>query len=904
LSTTRARRTAGSAGSSDLASLARLAAASHEAMERDRAAASAAFSEQALHFQTAIDKISQGVCTFSPSGEIVVCNQAYLQMYALSPEIVKPGCTLRRLIEHRRDVGLFEGDIDQYVASILAVVAKGKAETRLRVTPDGRTIKITDNPMPEGGWVVTHEDISERLRADEEEKAKLKAVNELVSVQTLIDWLPDNVWVKDANSRFVISNNATATQIGLAGSADLIGKTDFDLHPAELAKEFVAGEQEIIRSGRPMIDHEEYVVDPSGAKHWMLSTKVPLRDERNEVFGLAGISRDITERKLADAWREGQGQILEMIAMSAPLEEVLEHLMHLVESQLAGIAGSVLLLDKDGVHLRHGAAPSLPKDLTRAIDGVRIGPSVGSCGTAVHRREAVIVSDVMRDPLWEGYRELVAPHGLRSCWSTPILSHQGDVLGAFALYSKEVRAPTEKELRLMELPSRLAGIAIERKEAEDRIHFMANHDALTGLPNRILLKDRLSQALFYAQRYERWVAVAFIDLDNFKIINDSLGHSVGDELLKVVAKRMVACVRSTDTVVRLGGDEFVLVLFDQPKDADIIAATLQKIRAAIGEPLALEGHDVRVTSSLGVAIYPNDASEVDALLGNADAAMYRAKENGRDNFQFYTPDLNTKAHELFKLQEELRNAVVRSEFELLYQPQVDLRTDRVFAVEALIRWRHPKHGLLSPIKFIPLAEESGLIVQIGDWVLHEACRQNKAWQDAGMPPIAVCVNVSARQFKEKNLTSRVVSALRESGLSPEWLELELTESLIMQDVERAVATMQELQRLGVQISIDDFGTGYSSLSALKTFPVVRLKIDKSFITDVSNDENDRAVACAVISLGQKLNLRVIAEGVETDDQVTFLRANNCDEMQGYHFSKPVSAGEIVELLATHEQIRA
>jgi diguanylate cyclase (GGDEF)-like protein len=483
------------------------------------------------------------------------------------------------------------------------------------------------------------------------------------------------------------------------------------------------------------------------------------------------------------------------------------------------------------------------------------------------------------------------------------MSHGGEVLGAFALYSKEVREPNEKELQLMELPRRLAGIAIERKEAEDRIHFMANHDALTGLPNRTLLKDRLAQALFYAQRYDRWVAVAFIDLDNFKIINDSLGHNVGDELLKVAAKRMVGCVRSTDTVVRLGGDEFVIVLFDQPKDADVIAATLQKIRAAVGEPLRLEGHEVRVTSSLGVAIYPNDAADVDALLGNADAAMYRAKENGRDNFQFYTPDLNTKAHELFKLQEELRNAVVRSEFELLYQPQVDLRTNRVFAVEALIRWRHPKHGVLSPIKFIPLAEESGLIVQIGDWVLHEACRQNKVWQDAGMPPITVCVNVSARQFKEKNLTSRVLSALRDSGLSPEWLELELTESLIMQDVERAVATMQELQQLGVKISIDDFGTGYSSLSALKTFPVARLKIDKSFITDVSNDENDRAVACAVISLGQKLNLRVIAEGVETDDQVAFLRENNCDEMQGYHFSKPVPAGEIVGLLRIRDQVR-
>jgi EAL domain-containing protein (putative c-di-GMP-specific phosphodiesterase class I) len=303
-----------------------------------------------------------------------------------------------------------------------------------------------------------------------------------------------------------------------------------------------------------------------------------------------------------------------------------------------------------------------------------------------------------------------------------------------------------------------------------------------------------------------------------------------------------------------------------------------------------------VTCSIGLANYPNDGADPDTLLANADAAMYRAKEIGRDNFQFYTPELNTKVHEKFTLQSELRNAILRSEFVLRYQPQVDLRTGRVFAVEALIRWRHPTLGMIPPIKFIPIAEDTGLIVPIGDWVLHESCRQNKAWQAAGLPPVTVCVNVSARQFKEKNLIGRVVSALQDSGLEAQFLELELTESLIMQDVEQAVATMRALQSLGVQLSIDDFGTGYSSLAALKTFPVARLKIDKSFINDLPNDENDKAVASAVISLGQKLNLRVIAEGVETDEQVAFLRQNNCDEMQGYHFSKPVPAADIEKML--------
>ena len=431
---------------------------------------------------------------------------------------------------------------------------------------------------------------------------------------------------------------------------------------------------------------------------------------------------------------------------------------------------------------------------------------------------------------------------------------------------------------------------------------MANHDALTGLPNRTLLNDRLSQALLYAQRYDRWVTVAFVDLDNFKNINDSLGHNAGDELLKTVASRMVACVRATDTVVRLGGDEFVILLLDQPKSADMISATLRKIeRGHRASRFSLEGHDLRVTSSIGIANYPDDGTTPTRCSPTPTRRCTAPRKSGRDNFQFYTPELNTKVHEKFLLQEELRNAVARREFVLRYQPQVDLRTGGVFAVEALIRWNHPTFGLVSPINFIPMAEETGLIVPIGDWVLHEACRQNKAWQDAGLPPITVCVNVSARQFRDKSLVRRVVSALQDSGLDAKYLELEMTESLIMLDVELAVATMKELQGLGVHLSIDDFGTGYSSLSALKNFPVSRLKIDKTFINDLPTNENDKAVASAVISLGKKLNLRVIAEGVETDEQLVFLRENNCDEMQGYHFSRPVAAGDLAALLAARAE---
>ncbi|MER8752713.1 EAL domain-containing protein [Mesorhizobium sp. M1050] len=875
--------------STGLATLAKLATASYETLEHELRATIVELQGQALRFKTVIDNISQGICFFDADERLILSNRRYAEIYRIAVEQLQPGLTLGEIVDRRVAAGTSAMAADAYLALARSVNSSVTSRIWTANLADGRTIQVCHQPMPDGGWVSTHEDITQLA-------ANRQIVDERISLQTLIDWVPGYLWVKDTESRFVVVNRALASDSGRDKTSDMIGLTDFDVHAPELAQKFRLIEQNLLTGGQPMIDEEEFVVDASGTGKWFSSTKVPLRNVKNEIFGLIGIAHDITARKQADVLRNGQAQILEMIAMSAPLEDVLDRLMRLVESQLTGIFGSVLLLDKHGSHLRHGAAPSLEKGYTNAIDGVAIGPKVGSCGTAVYRREPVIVADVMQDPLWEDYRQLVAVYGYRSCWSTPILSHQGAVLGVFAMYSMTVRLPVEAETRLIDFTTRIGGIAIERKLAEDQIHFMANHDVLTGLPNRALLEDRLSQAILYAQRYDRWVTLVFIDLDNFKLVNDTLGHNAGDELLRTVASRMVECVRATDTVVRLGGDEFVIVLFDQPTDVDLISQSLHKIRAAIAEPVHLGEHQLRTTASIGIANYPKDGASPETLLANADAAMYRAKEFGRDNFQFYAPEFNSKAHEKFVLQEELRNALAASEFALLYQPQVDLRSGRVFAVEALIRWNHPTLGVVAPTSFIPTAEETGLIVPIGDWVLHEACRQNKAWQDAGLPPMTVCVNVSARQFREKNLVGRVVNALQESGLEASYLELELTESLIMQDIELAVATMNELQHLGVQISIDDFGTGYSSLSALKAFPVARLKIDKSFINDVAEDENDQAVASAVISLGQKLNMRVIAEGVETDDQVAFLLKNNCDEMQGYHFSKPVSARDIGTLL--------
>jgi diguanylate cyclase (GGDEF)-like protein/PAS domain S-box-containing protein len=439
-----------------------------------------------------------------------------------------------------------------------------------------------------------------------------------------------------------------------------------------------------------------------------------------------------------------------------------------------------------------------------------------------------------------------------------------------------------------------------RKQAEDRVQFLAHHDPLTGLPNRALFADRLGQAILRAERKRHRVAVIFVDLDRFKQVNDRLGHLAGDSLLKITADRMVSCLRSTDTVARLGGDEFVVLLTDAPVGTKGLAPIAEKIRSSIAAPAEISGRQFTVTASMGVASFPEDGLATEELLASADIAMYRAKELGGDRFQFHSAIMTATATERFSFAEDLRRALAAQEFVLYYQPQIDVKTSQICAVEALIRWQHPVLGLVPPAKFISLAEEIGLIVPIGKWVIETACAQNVQWQKDGLPPITVSVNVSARQFWNKELVGHVKGALEKSGLAAKYLDLELTESMIMQDLLQAIATMHELKAIGIRLSIDDFGTGYSSLSALKSFPIACLKIDQSFIKALSNDDDDRAIVVAVISLGQKLKLRVIAEGVETGEQLAFLKENGCDEVQGFHFSRPIAPDDLANLLKAQQ----
>jgi diguanylate cyclase (GGDEF)-like protein/PAS domain S-box-containing protein len=431
-----------------------------------------------------------------------------------------------------------------------------------------------------------------------------------------------------------------------------------------------------------------------------------------------------------------------------------------------------------------------------------------------------------------------------------------------------------------------------------KMSHLAQHDSLTDLPNRILFSDRLTEAIAAAHRYGRELAVLFLDLDRFKHINDTLGHAVADRLLQSVAQRLRACVRASDTVSRQGGDEFVILLSEVARAQDA-AVSAEKILLAMRKLHRIDEHDLHLTASIGIVTYPDDGTDAETLMRNADVAMYHAKGSGRNNYQFFKADMNARTLERQSLEVDLRLALKERQFVLHYQPKMSLETGAIMGVEALVRWYHPQRGLVPPVQFISVAEECGVIVPIGRWVLREACRQTRAWLDAGLPRVRIAVNVSTVELREKDFVAAVRAILTETGLEPRFLELELTETFLMQDAEATATVLQALKDLGVSLALDDFGTGYSSLSHLKRFPIDTLKIDKSFVRDLATDADDASIVSAVISMGGSLHMRVVAEGVETREQLTFLQEHSCPEGQGYYFSRPVVAAQLTQLLGNN-----
>jgi diguanylate cyclase (GGDEF)-like protein/PAS domain S-box-containing protein len=579
---------------------------------------------------------------------------------------------------------------------------------------------------------------------------------------------------------------------------------------------------------------------------------VLLRDETGTVTGIWRILRDQTERRAAAARMELAARVLD-----ATQEAIL-----VTNGDLDVVSVNPAFCDITGYTAEEIVGQSV--SLLRS-------PQVADADyDAVYGR-------IMADADWQGEQ--------------PLRRRDGSSFIA-ALQVNSIRDLTGRVLNIVVL---IRDVTAD-KATQARILHLARFDPLTGLPNRAYFQELVEEALQAARRRSERCALVFVDLDHFKTVNDSLGHAVGDALLKEVAARLTDAIRAGDTAGRLGGDEFVVLMRDviTPQDASLLA---RRVLERLAGPAEIAGNPLVVTPSLGIALFPDDGEDYDTLTRNADAAMYHAKERGRNNFQFYAAEMNARAVETLSVEAQLRGALERREFALHYQPQVDLKSGRIVGVEALLRWRHPEWGDVPPDRFIPVAEERGLIGPIGDWVLHEACRQAVAWQRAGLPPIVMAVNISAPQFYKQDLPTEVAAVLNETGLEARWLELEVTESLLMQDVEAIIPVMNALKQMGVGIGIDDFGTGYSSLGYLKRFKAGKLKIDRSFVADLPGDPDDCAITRAVIALGRSMNLKVIAEGVERPDQWAFLRDEGCDEAQGFLIARGLPPEALHAMLA-------
>jgi diguanylate cyclase (GGDEF)-like protein/PAS domain S-box-containing protein len=608
---------------------------------------------------------------------------------------------------------------------------------------------------------------------------------------------------------------------------------------------------------RVPFDLEYRIVHADGGTRWVWERGTGVVDAEGRVVAIEGLIQDITERRSAvQALREAERRY-----------------RGLFDNAIEGIFRTTA----DGHYL----------DANPALANIYGFDSTDELVASLRDIGRQLYVDPQRR---EEFMRIVRARGSVSGFESQVYRKNGDIIWI----SENARAVFDDDGKLVSYEGTVEDVT-ERKLYQARIEQQANYDTLTGLANRSLLQDRLEQALLTASSYGTRVAVAFVDLDRFKYINDSLGHHVGDELLRTMADRLESCVRDCDTVARLGGDEFVVLITGQTAP-DLVRNIVERMLAIVTQPWITEHGEFNVSCSIGVALYPNDGADAQTLLKHADSAMYRAKESGRNNFQFFTRELNALMTERLAMESSLRRALERDQFLLHYQPRVDLHTGRIIGAEALIRWKLPEQGIVPPGKFIPLAEETGLIVPIGKWVLKAACAQNKAWQDAGLEPIVVSVNVSARQFRQDNLVRTVSEVLEETGLDSRYLELELTESMVMHDAAQLVAMLTELKRLGVQIAVDDFGTGYSSLSYLKRFPVDRLKVDRSFVEHLATDSDDATIVRAIITLGHNLGLKVVAEGVELQEQVNFLRLNHCDEAQGFLYSRPIGNIELATKL--------
>lgn len=688
------------------------------------------------------------------------------------------------------------------------------------------------------------------LLADIERKyeLELKLRASTAQLRTLFNTAPDLIWLKDVNGAYLMCNQLVETYLGVSES-ELKGTTDYNYIDKEQADLIQASDLKAIESGGEIVSEHWVTYAEDQRKVLLEITKTPVYDSVQQLIGVLGVAHDITKRSEVEAKLRQSAKVFESTLEGVFITDKNSKILDVNQS----------FIDITGYE-RHEAIGVTPTILSSGKHDKDFFKSMW---------HSINQTGQWRGEIWNKRKD----QKIFPMWLTisTVKNEENDVINYVSVFTD----------------------ITEIKKSQSELNFLAHHDALTSLPNRLFFNQKLDASLSHAKRIESKLAILFIDLDRFKNINDSFGHTAGDHLLIQLSKRLKKTVRMEDTLCRISGDEFI-ILFEDIKSTETVVHAIEKIMDVFSSSFTIEEHNIRITASVGISLYPMDGNSATDLIRNADAAMYRAKDEGRNTYQFYTRDLTTKAFERVIMETELREALANKEFYLHYQPQVDLQTKRLIGLEVLLRWRHPRLELVPPDQFIPLAEDSGLINPIGEWVLKEACQQAKKWVDQGFSFGRIAVNISGVQVNKGQLPEIVRRTLLETGLPAASLELEVTESFIMKQAEKAIIQLNELRKLGVLLSIDDFGTGYSSLSYLKRLPVHKLKIDRSFVCDIIEDSDDRAIINAIIAMGNSLGLAVIAEGVENIEQEQYLLSSGCNEAQGFFYSKPVTPDELLK----------